>query len=66
MGHSLCMFVFIIQGEVLTNQSVREMSDEPYLFLWKVLMMKRCYLSEITQVSQHGAFGVVRLLLNFG
>ena len=40
------------------------MGDEPYLFLWKVLMMERCYLSEITQVSQHGAFGMVRLSLN--
>ena len=60
------MFVFIIQGEILTNQSVREMSNEPYLFFWKVLMMERCYLSEITQVSQHGAFGMVRLLLDVG
>ncbi len=41
------------------------MRNEPYLSLWKALMMEACYLCEIAQVSPDRSLGMISLLLNF-
>ena len=66
LGHAIGVLVFLIQQEILADQPVREVGDQAYLCFWKVLMMERRDLCEVSQVAVNSAFGVVRLLLNLG